>query len=602
MDMFNHSDNMNLNRGDLFRAIQGAMASNLSKVINALYVVHPYRILSGIKSNGMLSDTSFLVEIVGGNIKVNPGVAIKDAETFIYNSSPQIISVSGKVSGLYYVYARYAQEKTTTGKEVYLPTKGNIHPDSQYTVLLDSCSIEISTVLPAESIALAMVVINSNAVPSPHAAKPLGIDVPTEGNVKTGGGSLTLPAWASYVTMSGNVVCRINDEYVMINNLGAITSRSQYGTYPGYHYAGTSMVIPSIIDLRQLSVIEVRGGVGLERRIKSGVIDASTKSCNIVTRRVLQKSPPPTISIGSQPITWVNRMSSMSMVTEKIKMAYYGVQSSAANASNARAMIQDIRSRMIGATESEKAALSIEMRQAQQDLILATGIQQDIMGTLSTEELSVYTKRAPEVFSLTVNIGDISATAVQYEAEVTRSLLSSVSDSASMRLTERIYSLMKRPVGFDINGLPVYDTRSDTDISYVSIPVKIGERVHVRVREIDENGVCGDYSASVAYEFSTYNDHEYVSYHNIYDIIVPDIMTNVSTMQNYVSYIKEMYESMSSMSALLERKMEDIAKLSGDIDKLSRLLPYVDKLISLVTITPDQTAQSIGLQNNEMDR
>lgn len=580
MDQFKHSDNIGLNRKDMFNALQNMIYGNLSKLLRGIYNIENLKIICGNSEIGLLSEDDFMVSYSNGYISVMPGVATNDAESLMYLSSTSRIS-SALSNGAYRVYVQYKQNKALTGKEVVLPTKGNINTDSLYTLLTDSAEIGITSIgspVPTGSIELAIVVIASSLVPSAINYGTLSRDLyMDEVDILIPRTSTTsVPAWGL-----DHYIAKIGDEYIEIDASGNILSRGYYDTIVEHHYAGETISIISIIDKRQQSLLKMRGEDAIEKAMARGVaIVNGGEYRSMSTRRIKRHSTTPVISSSTPPVLWENRSRAMNMITERVKNVYYGIQSSGVTISNNKAIIQDLRSRMLGAGEEERAVLAVEMKRAQQELISSHNAQQEALSVISTDEISGYMKSTPNMFSYVIDVSHASMAndgVVQYEAEVMRSPVSSMAGNNSASTPDRYYSDRIRPVGFNIKGDPIYPSRHASERNYIKIPISIGERVSVKVRAINENDIFGEYSNIVTYEFARYDDNEYVSYQGIYDVIVPDILSSAATLKEYVEYIKDLWDRMSSTN-------EQIRGYQTSIDEMKNRLTEIE--INLLTFDP----------------
>lgn len=599
MNRFQHSDNITLNRRDLFNVLQDMIYLNQKQVLSGIYNLEPMKILCGQGGAGIPGAPSFRVARGDGAITVSPGVAIKDEDNMIVLASTHSIPISGVSNGIYYVYVTYAQEKSLTGRELTMPAKARINTEHLYTMLADSAAVGISLVsggAPVDSIILGTVIIDSGVIP----VSSLMTIVRDMNSNEEGGASAingVLPAWASYY--SGAIPMQINDEYIILNGSKEIQQRGAYNTLVGYHSAGSAAVIPSIVDMRQYSTMSLLSAGAVDRALSIGMLPVGGGYRRVATRRVNRIRSTPDISLGQNPVTWTNRARSIGAISDRVKNMYYSIQSSAIDAENSRAMIQDIRYRMLGASEEEVAGLSVELRAAQRDLVSANNSYQDMLSSIGKSEVSKYMKSVPNAFTLAVDIADAYAIQdgiVQYEAEVKRVSASSVSDINSISSTERAYSWRMHPIGYDITGDPRYAEQDIHGIKRIYVPINIGERVSIRVRGIDANGICSGYGNTITYDFTSFNDSEYLAYQNIYDMIFPDVLANAATLREYTQYMKNMWDEMSSMNDIVKKYQSEIDSMHSEIEQLKRdwfsimpLVPLIPGLQAAAMITAPAT-------------
>lgn len=592
MDKFQHSDNISLNRRDLFNALQNMIYGNIDKLIRGIYDYGNLKIICGNSEKGLLSTSDFQVTCATATVSVNVGVATNDDTSLIYNAIPQTYSVATKANGQYYVWVKYKQAKALIGSEVPLPTKGAINTDNLYTMLTDSAEIGVDAAVPTGGIALARVAVLANVIPAATNANygNLSRDLyvgEVSGLLPRTGGSW--PSYANQFTES-YAVARINDEYIRINSSGIIQERGYLNTIVEHHASGSAITVLSIIDMRQDNLLLMRGSDAIEKAAARGITLVGSDSRTLCVRHLKRHSSAPTIASATTPVIWVNRSGHMWMITDRVKDAYYGIQTAATNVSNYKAIIADLRYRILGADDTEVAALNVEMRKAQQDLISANNLQQEMLAAITNDEISGYMRSSPNIFNYVVEVTHSTMGTdgiIQYEAEVTRSPLASMSETYNLALMEKYYSTRVMPTGY-VNGDAVYPALPAAEYTGIKIPISIGERVTVRVRPINENGIYGGYSNTLSYEFVRYDDSEYIAYQNIYDLIVPNILTSVSTLREYVAYIKDMWEQMSSTNEQIrayQTELNDlrdrVVAIEGDMVGITPLIPAVPRLLTV---------------------
>jgi hypothetical protein len=601
MDKFVHSDNIMLNRRDLFATLQEMIHSNLQKHLRGIYKKEPYKIICAGKGGGLLGADDYVVS-TGGNrsyVIVGQGVATGTADKLIYNGSPLSIDIDGESDGVYNICVSYKQIKSLTGREVMLPPKGQINTSTLHTTLTDSCEISVSATEPTDSqILLGKVVVYSSAVPADHSAGDLNADiyVDTDDDILLSTIPVSPSGWSNE---SGDILCvKIGNEYIKIDtdDENKITERGAYGTNVEHHAVGDTVTVPSILDMRQLSLIEMSYDTTNSAYLSQGMIKIGNSIRSVVTRNIESPLPAPLVEISQDPIIWINRSHAMGIITPEMQNAYYSLGTSYVAIDNLRAEIADIGTRLIGASESDEASLYAEQRELHTRLIEALNDQYAQLSALGNAQMSNSLQNIHNSFALIIDVAPgEGGYPVQYEAEVERMPASAVARVTSDSL-EYYYSKKIYPTSYTSAGDPVYPTTADYASTVIRIPINIGEKLRVNVRSISRTDILGSKSSDVVYVFRGYNDRQYTTFKAIYDMMIPEFHDLMQTINNYVSYIKDSVSRISSMENMIEQYQSKISALLAtaaehrkridEMSPLTGLIPYVTSIREYFNPTP----------------
>lgn len=598
MDKFVHSDNIMLNRRDLFATLQDMMQSNLAKNFKGIYKREPYKIICHGKGGGLLAADDYRVTGTGtATVTIAPGVATGQGDALIYNGESKSMDVSSLVSGTYHVCAKYKQTKSLTGKEVMLPPKGSINTSTLHTVLRDICEITVSADDPGGSDILLAIAHVGNGVVYPDkntGALNADIFVDTE-DVALPVASVQHPDWGS----TGTLYIKVGNEYIGIDadDGDKIIERGAYGTAVEHHSIGDTVIFPAILDMRQLSLIEMNYSAANLGYIGQGMIKIGESIRSIVTRNIREPLSAPLVEIAADPIIWLNRSHAMGIITPEMQNAYYALSTSYVSIANLRAEIADIGNRLIGASESDEASLYAEQRSLHVRLIEALNNQYAQLSALSNAQMANSLQNIHNSFALIVNVaaGAGEDTPVQYEAEVERMAASSITRVSSDML-EYYYSKRIYPVSYSSNGDPIYPSAIDYASTVIRIPINIGEKVRLSIRAVDENNIPGASSADVTYVFRGYDDRQFLTFKAIYDMMIPEFNDLMQTINNYVAYIKDSVNRINSMESMISQYQGKVTALLAAVeshrqrlDELSPLvgvIPYVTSIREFFTPTP----------------
>jgi len=572
MDYLNHSDNILLNRKDLFDILQTAIFGNLKNALMGIYDIQPRKIIVGNSEYGLLSDNAYAVTRTStGNISVAPGVAINDETSFMVLTEDAPVSATA-ASGVYGIYLTYKQNRALTGKEQVLPVKAGINAITMHTMLTDGCELQkaVPTSPPAASILLAYVVIDTNAVPV-SSTSTLNGDIYLNETEVALPSSISLPAWFTAISAAYKIV-RVGEEYIKIDNSKIITERGVHNTIKSHHVAGETVTIAGIIDARQMSLLNVRGMDKVETAISRGTVYIQSAERMLVTRAVVRHTAAPIVTLPTTPILWVNRSRSMGMVTDRVRQIYHGINALKTSIDNDNMNIQDIRYQMLGAdqTGDQYVALAAEMRRIQNASMSNQVTLQEMIQSMSNEDIAGYMRSSMNEFKLVVNINYAPPSGMsisQYEARVIRTTITNVMDVYSMENAEYHYTQRKHATGYDAYGDPILEGISLSDTS-IKIPINVGEKITVTVRPIDTAGTVGMYSDPITYEFARFDDADYMSYQDIYRIFVPDILETSMMFREYTMYSRELYDQLSTYSNQLQQSEIAINDLTARLTEL----------------------------------
>lgn len=596
MDKFVHSDNIMLTRRDLFATLQDMIQSNIAKHFKGIYKSSPYKIICPGKGGGLLEASDYRVTKSDLNlIKVEAGVATGQGDELIYNAESKGIEIAG-LTGKAYVYTQYKQVRSLTGKEVMLPPQGSINTPTLHTILRDMCEITISSDgAESNKVLLAIIYIDTNGdLASDWVAGTLTQDIYADtSSAVLPISNMSYPNWETTT-----IYARIGHEYIGINkSTHMIVERGAFDTIIEHHSLGDQVVYPAILDMRQLSLIEMNYSAANLGYISRGMLKIGSKVRSIATRNLNGPLPAPTVAIPDDPIIWLNRSHAMGIITPEMQNAYYALSTSYISIANLRAEIADIGNRLIGASESDEAALYAEQRALHTRLIEALNEQYAQLSALSNAQMANSLQNVHNSFALVVTVapGTLTRTPVQYEAEVERMAASAVTRVSSDML-EYYYSKRIYPISYASNGDPIYPATIDYAATVVRIPINIGEKVRVSVRGIDENGIPGEKSPDLTYVFRGYNDRQFLTFKAIYDMMIPEFNDLMQTINNYVTYIKDSVGRINSMESMIKQYQSKVATLLAavennhqrldDLAPLIGLIPYVSSIREYFSPTP----------------
>ena len=589
MDRFVHSDNIMLNRRDLFDYLQRMIHSNLSKHLSGIYKKEPYKIISAGLGGGLMSSDEFEVSSSGSNIKVNPGVGTGTDNSLIYNGDVVEIALNSNSSGIYHVSVKHRIIRSLTGKEVMLPPKGQINTDTLHTLIMDSCEVVVSgSGDTPNSIPLAKVYMKNGIVPTQTNVGTLGSEL------YVGDVGVVMPiAGVSPVDWSNednsNHLCvRIGEEYIIVNKADhLIVERGAYSTAKEHHPKGSVIQSLPIVDLRHQSLIGMSADTPNMNYLERGMVKVGNQVRSIVTREVKAPMPAPDVSISTDPIIWVNRNNAMSVITPDMQDAYNSLAVSQVNIDNMQAALDDVSYRLIGAPEDKEVQLRGEQKKLSADLVELRNERHAKLAALGNKQAIQAIQDISNRFDLLV---DVSATGgekpAQYEAEVIRVPISGVARVVSGS-PEYYYSRRAYPSGFSVYGDPEYSNTPDHAENEIRIPISIGEKLLIKVRAISSTGVLGNPSDEKTYSFRGYSDRQYNTYIDIYRMIVPEFREMIQTMSNYIDYIKDANTRIRSMEGQAELNQRSIVSMKDDISQLWERMNELNPIVPLIPIVGD---------------
>jgi hypothetical protein len=574
-----HRKNLIMSRENAFALTQEQSYKNLTQIISPM-LGGSWGVIADMDGSSLISGTSNLkVSGIGNSIAITKGTAISMTGEMIYcGENVPSYSIPSE-AGIKYVTISPQLNRVASGAETYLP--GHIGTNGILTLENDGFYINISEKYDATSVSLAKY----------HAGPGGIINNEINGEIKCAEnrpfidsddiGVFTVQNFAIPTPLIKNdddyFVVLINNEYIGCSSISTseivITERGLFNTSPAVHRHLSTITYPFIIDLRQTNTVKFKlGDNTFVAALKKGVINFNDGSGDrfLGTKKIADIPNTPAITSKDISLIWLNKHTTGGFVTNDLRNTIGQIKGYSDKIHTTQADIMSIRESLLKEEDSEiQIELQSQLIDKQAEVAQLNVAKQQ--GSLSVSRISKVTNNIKKkyVAALTFNQPTLidNEQISKYEAEVYYMPISGKSSFNSK--PSQMFSKAILPSSINEFGdyKYTYDIQPNEEYRTIYIPIKVGEKVRVRVRSIAGAGLSSTWSEYAEYEFTKIDDMDIAVLEDLDELLRPDdpFAAGLITAET-IEMIKQSVEAVTALATAVEINSAAISAIKEELN------------------------------------